>query len=103
MKKRWPYYLANAPVQANTDLDVIDKFSGERVARVAFADAAAIEQAITGAHAARGAMAAFPPDARRDVLEHCMVRFEARKDELALALCIEAGSRSRTRAAKWNG
>ena len=91
MKKRWPYYLANAPVQANTDLDVIDKFSGERVARVAFADAAAIEQAIAGAHAARGAMAAFPPDARRDVLEHCMVRFEARKDELALALCIEAG------------
>ena len=91
MKKRWPYYLANAPVQANTDLDVIDKFSGERVARVAFADAAAIEQAIASAHAARGAMAAFPPDARRDVLEHCMVRFEARKDELALALCIEAG------------
>ena len=91
MKKRWPYYLANAPVQANTDLDVIDKFSVERVARVAFADAAAIEQASASAHAARGAMAAFPPDARRDVLEHCMVRFEARKDELALALCIEAG------------
>ncbi|HWS77837.1 MAG TPA: aldehyde dehydrogenase family protein, partial [Thermomonas sp.] len=43
------------------------------------------------AHAARGAMAAFPPDARRDVLEHCVRRFEARSEELALALCIEAG------------
>ena len=37
------------------------------------------------------AMAAFPPDARRDVLEHCVRRFSERQDELALALCIEAG------------
>ena len=36
-------------------------------------------------------MAAFPPDARRDVLEHCVRRFSERQDELALALCIEAG------------
>ena len=91
MKKRWPYYLANAPLQANADLGVFDKFSGERVARVAFADAAAIDAAIAAAHAAREAMAAFPPDARRDVLEHCARRFSARSEELALALCIEAG------------
>ena len=91
MKKRWPYYLANAPVQANNDLDVFDKFSGERVARTAFADAAAVDAAIAAAHGARDAMAAFPPDARRDVLEHCVRRFVARSEELALALCIEAG------------
>ena len=91
MKKRWPYYLANKPVQANTALEVFDKFSGERVARVAFADATAIDAAIAAAHAAREPMAAFPPDARRDVLEHCVKRFEARGEELALALCIEAG------------
>ena len=91
MKKRWPYYLANKPVQANTALDVVDKFSGERVARTAMADAAAIDQAIAAAYGAREAMAAFPPDARRDVLEHCVRRFEARSEELALALCIEAG------------
>jgi acyl-CoA reductase-like NAD-dependent aldehyde dehydrogenase len=36
-------------------------------------------------------MAAFPPDARRDVLEHCARRFSERQEELALALCIEAG------------
>ncbi|RZA18549.1 MAG: aldehyde dehydrogenase family protein, partial [Lysobacteraceae bacterium] len=91
MKKRWPYYLANAPVQANTDLDVLDKYSGERIARVAFADALAIDQAIAAAWSAREAMAAFPPDARRDVLEHCVQRFTARSEELALALCLEAG------------
>jgi acyl-CoA reductase-like NAD-dependent aldehyde dehydrogenase len=91
VKKRWPYFLANRPVQANTALEVFDKYSGERVARTALADAAAIEAAIAAAHDARDAMAAFPPDARRDVLEHCVRRFEARKEELALALCIEAG------------
>ena len=91
MKKRWPYYLANKAVQANTALDVFDKFSGERVARTALADAATIDQAIAAAYGAREAMAAFPPDARRDVLEHCVARFQARSEELALALCIEAG------------
>src|SRR3546814_4183725 len=36
-------------------------------------------------------MAAFPHDARRDVLEHSVARFTERHEELALALCIEAG------------
>ena len=90
-RKRWPYYLANRPVQANTALEVVDKFSGERVARCAFADAGAIDAAIAAAHGARAAMAAFPPDARRAVLEHCIARFRARSEELALVLCIEAG------------
>ncbi|HEX2082077.1 MAG TPA: aldehyde dehydrogenase family protein, partial [Xanthomonadaceae bacterium] len=48
-------------------------------------------KAIVAAHKAREAMAEFPPDARRDVLEHCVRRFTERQEELALALCIEAG------------
>lgn len=91
MNPIYPYYLAGRPVQANTDLDVLDKYSGKVAARVALADAGAIDAAIAAAHAARGAMAAFPPDARRDVLEHCVRRFGERSEELALALCIEAG------------
>ncbi len=91
MKDLYPYYLAGRPVQANAELDVLDKYSGKVAARVAFADAGAIDAAIAAAHAAREAMAAFPPDARRDVLEHCVRRFGERSEELALALCIEAG------------
>ena len=91
MKTSWPYFLANRPVQANEELEVFDKFSGDCVARTALADAATIDRAIASAHAARGAMAAFPPDARRDVLEHCARRFVERSEELALALCMEAG------------
>ncbi|MEN1928536.1 aldehyde dehydrogenase family protein [Luteimonas sp. MJ250] len=87
----YPYYLANRAVAANTDLEVLDKYSGKPATRVAFADAGAVRKAIVAAHKARPAMAAFPPDARRDVLEHCVRRFGERADELALALCIEAG------------
>ncbi len=91
LKKSYPYYLANAPVAANTDLEVLDKYSGKRATRVAFADTAAVRKAIVAAHAARDAMAAFTPDRRRDVLQHCVEQFTQRSDELAMALCIEAG------------
>jgi acyl-CoA reductase-like NAD-dependent aldehyde dehydrogenase len=91
LKKTYPYYLANKPFPANTDLEVLDKYSGKRATRVAFADKVAVRKAIVAAHKAREAMAAFTPDARRDVLEHCVRRFSERQEELALALCIEAG------------
>lgn len=91
LAKRYPYYLANRPVQANADLDVLDKYSGKRATRVARADGTTVRKAIVAAYKAREAMAAFPPDARRDVLEHCVRRFTERAEELAQALCIEAG------------
>ena len=91
LKPRYPYYLANAPVFANEALEVTDKHSGAVATRVALADAKAIDAGIAAAHDARHAMAALPPYARRDVLQHCVKRFTERADELALALCIEAG------------
>jgi acyl-CoA reductase-like NAD-dependent aldehyde dehydrogenase len=91
LQNSYPYYLAGKPVAANVDLEVRDKYSGKVATCVAFADAAAVRKAIAAAHGARAAMAAFPPDARRDVLEHCARRFDERREELALALCIEAG------------
>ena len=91
LKASYPYYLANRAVAANTDLAVLDKYSGDVATRVALADAAVVDRAIGAAWDARAAMAAFPPDARRDVLEHCVRRFGERQEALALALCIEAG------------
>jgi acyl-CoA reductase-like NAD-dependent aldehyde dehydrogenase len=91
LAKHYPCYLANEPVHAKTELDVLDKFTGKRATRVAFADAALVRKAIVAAHKARDAVAAFPPDARRDVLEHCVKRFTERSEELAMALCVEAG------------
>ena len=91
LKKTYPYYLANKPVATNADLEVRDKFSGKIATRVAFGDHAAVRKAIVAAHKARAAMAAFPPDARREVLEQCVQAFTERQEELALARCIEAG------------
>lgn len=45
LKQTYPYYLANEPVAANSDLEVTDKFSGEVATRVAIADAQATDMA----------------------------------------------------------
>jgi acyl-CoA reductase-like NAD-dependent aldehyde dehydrogenase len=90
-RERYPYYLANRPQQPNTDLAVLDKYSGEVAARVALADAAAIEGGIAAAVRAAAPMAALKPYQRRAVLEHCIARLTERKEELAFALCVEAG------------
>lgn len=87
----YPYYLANRPVFANEDLVVTDKYTGAIAARVALADAAAIDAGISAAVAAGDAMARMPAYERQAVLAHCVARFEARFEELAHALCVEAG------------
>ena len=53
LKESYPYYLANKPVFANTDLEVTDKYSGEVVTRVAMAGEDAIREAFDKAEAAR--------------------------------------------------
>ena len=91
LAKNYPYYLANKARQPNADLEVRDKYSGRIATRVALADAKAIGKAIASAAKAEPAMHALPPYARQEVLEHCVTRFRERHDELAMALCIEAG------------
>ena len=91
LKETYPYYLANEAVYANTDLDVTDKFSGKVATRVALADAKAIDAAIGAAVDAAKPMRELPAYQRQAVLDHCVARFRERFDELAEALCIEAG------------
>jgi acyl-CoA reductase-like NAD-dependent aldehyde dehydrogenase len=91
LKDAYPYYLANKPVFANADLEVTDKYTGRVATRVALADAKAIDAGIAAAVEAQDAMAAFPPYKRQDVLNHCVKRFTERFEEIAQALCIEAG------------
>lgn len=86
-----PYFLANRSETGSASLDVIDKHTGDVAAKVALADDAAFDRAIASAVGARRAMRELPAYARRDVLLHCARRFEERKDELAMSLCVEAG------------
>ena len=91
LKDVYPLYLNNVAAQPNTDLEVTDKFTGEVAFRVAQADAATIDAGIAGAVAAAEPMARMPAFARQAVLDHCVTRFRERFDELAYALCVEAG------------
>lgn len=91
LKSAYPYYLGNQPVFANQDLAVLDKYSGEVATRVALADVTAIERGITLATEAAEPMRKLASYQREAVLQHCVKRFRERFDELAYALCVEAG------------
>jgi len=91
LNDQYPYYLANQPRQANAELAVIDKYTGEVATRVAQADAAALDEAIARAADAAEPMRRMDAWQRQAVLQHLVDRCGERQDELAQALCIEAG------------
>jgi acyl-CoA reductase-like NAD-dependent aldehyde dehydrogenase len=91
LKPIYPLYLNNKAEQPNTDLEVTDKFTGQVAFRVAIADAKTIDAGIAGAVKAAAPMARMASYERQDVLMHCVARFKERFDELAYALCVEAG------------
>ena len=87
----YPLYLNNTAVQPNADLAVTDKFTGEVAFRTALATPDVIDAAIAGAVRAAEPMARLASYERQGVLDHCVSRFRERFDELAYALCVEAG------------
>ncbi|ARS26274.1 aldehyde dehydrogenase family protein [Sphingomonas sp. KC8] len=91
LKDSYPLYLANEARMPNTDLAVTDKFTGEIATRVAMADATTIAAGIAAAVEAAEPMAQMASYERQAVLQHCVDRFKERADELAYALCVEAG------------
>ena len=91
LRDSYPLYLANQALTPNQDLVVTDKYSGEVATRVALADAAMIDAGIAAAVEATEPMARMAAYERQAVLAHCVTRFKERFDELAMALCIEAG------------
>ncbi|CUB04148.1 aldehyde dehydrogenase family protein [Marinomonas fungiae] len=91
LKKQYPFYLASKPVYANEDLEVRNKYSGELIATVALASATDIDKAIAAADKAQPAMKTLPSYKRQAILNHCVARFKERFEELAVALCQEAG------------
>lgn len=91
LAKQYPYYLANKAVFANEDLVVTNKYTGEPATTVAMAGADVIDQAIAAAEKSQEALTRMPAYERQNILNHCVKRFQERFDELAYALCIEAG------------
>jgi acyl-CoA reductase-like NAD-dependent aldehyde dehydrogenase len=91
LQSSYPFYLANKPVYANQDLAVTNKYNNQVATHVAMASVADIDKAIGAADKAKHAMQALPAYKRQAILQHCITRFKERFEELAYALCIEAG------------
>ncbi len=91
LRDTYPLYLANEAQQPNTSLEVTDKYTGKVATRVALADSKIIDAAIGWAVKAAEPMAEMAAYERQAVLAHCVTRFTERYDELAYALCVEAG------------
>lgn len=91
LKSTYPLYLNNKAALPNTDLEVTDKYTGEVAFRTALATPDVIEEAIAGAVRAAEPMARLASYEKQNVLMHCVARFRERFDELAYALCVEAG------------
>ena len=91
LAESYPYYLANEAQGPNSDLEVTDKFTGQVATRVALADPSAIDRGIEAALESSVPLRKMAPYERQKVLQHCVSRFTERSEELAQALCIEAG------------
>ncbi|NCT47956.1 MAG: aldehyde dehydrogenase family protein, partial [Paraglaciecola sp.] len=91
LAKAYPYYLANKAVYANQDLAVTNKYTNEVATYTAMADSKVIDEAIAAAEASQPLLNKMRPYERQKLLNHCVKRFEERFEELAYALCIEAG------------
>jgi acyl-CoA reductase-like NAD-dependent aldehyde dehydrogenase len=91
LRDSYPLYLANEAQTPNLDLEVTDKYTGKVATRVALADAKTIDAGIAATVEAAEPMARMPAYERQAVLAHCVSRFQERFDELAYALCVEAG------------
>lgn len=91
MKESYPLYLGGAAHYATDTLPVTDKYTLTPVATVSRATPTLIDAAIGQAAEAVPSMRALPSHRRRDILMHCVHRFEVRFDEFAQVLCVEAG------------
>jgi len=87
-----PFYLNGAPVYANADLEVMDKYTGKVFCKVALANKADIENAIQNVSTTGFAkMRNLPHYMRKEILKNIVEQVKARREEFAMMLCIEAG------------
>ena len=91
IRETYPYFLAGELISSEHQIQVTDKFSGQVVSSVSLATPDVFEAALTSASDSRRAMKELPPFERKAILSHCVKRFHEQFEELAMALCIEAG------------
>lgn len=91
LRDRYPAWLASTPWEGASDVLVTNKFTAKPAARVARADAAAVDAAIAAAAAAFDQTRRMPGYQRQAVLRRVVSGIEQRSEELAQLLAVEAG------------
>jgi acyl-CoA reductase-like NAD-dependent aldehyde dehydrogenase len=86
-----PCFVSGRPTQGSETLEIRDVTRGTLLARVTVPSPEDVEAAIAAAQAARPSMQAFPPDARRRVLDGLARRLRERAPSFVELLCAEAG------------
>lgn len=86
-----PAWLAGRPLRRDTQLEVLDKFTGEPAGSVVRAAREDVVAAIGAAHDAATAMRRLPAWRRRDCLLHVVQRLTERGEDCARVLAIEVG------------
>ncbi len=86
-----PFLIGGEWRMSPRSVDVAFPYDGSTVARVALADAAALEDAVRTARAGGAEMARLPSHARSAILARMAALVEARADALAETIVLEAG------------
>jgi len=89
--KTYPLILGGHMMETPKKQRVTDKFSGEKFAEVSLAGDEELEQALTAAEKAQGALAALPAHERSRLILDARDNLAAKKDKLAKIIAREAG------------
>ena len=86
-----PFWLAGTAATGDTEMTVVNPYTGLTAGTVAVPSVAQIEEAVAAAHAVSAQAAALPAHVRADALDHVSRRLAERAEEIAQTITAESG------------
>ncbi|WP_017571894.1 aldehyde dehydrogenase family protein [Nocardiopsis halotolerans] len=86
-----PFWLAGTAATGDTEITVVNPYTGEAAGTVSVPTAEQIEEAVAAAHAVAAEAAALPAHVRADALDHISRRIGERSEEIAQTITAESG------------
>ncbi|ADH69028.1 MULTISPECIES: aldehyde dehydrogenase family protein [Nocardiopsis] len=86
-----PFWLAGTAATGDTEITVVNPYTGEDAGTVSVPTAEQIEEAVAAAHAVAAEAAALPAHVRADALDHVSRRIGERAEEIARTITAESG------------
>lgn len=86
-----PFWLAGTAATGDSEITVVNPYTGGVAGRVCVPTADQVEQAVAAARSASAGLAALPAHARAAALDHISRRIGERAEEIALTITAESG------------